>query len=294
MTTRKIQKLLFLLIVFIVAFYFGLAFVMEAAKIKDVTNNDQNTIVMQSKLTNSVNLTQENQEICWDYRNYETSDGLTFKFITKNWTYKIRKFWSDYWIDRQYIMHVLYPTIGTTESRIKVLDIGFEYYNRYNKQLFQNDINIEYYGLDIKSKQHKDIKHIINDMEEYFKFDLSNDHMYAEIMNKYNEYFDVIIEFGVTCALSFNDDQIKNSLNNLHFMLKQNGYLLLKVDQKEREWNNFKKSKCNLNIIRQYFHLSTFKGNKHQIYEEYICDADNSTEFIIYSLQKHMIKHTLK
>jgi LmbE family N-acetylglucosaminyl deacetylase len=148
----------------------------------------------------------------------------------------LRNWWNKY-SDRKFMIE-LYPKIGEYLSNIHilspcVLDIGVENYNIINKDLLNNN-NINYFQCEpfINGKQFNNNKTL-----ECFIENLSTQY------NDYENYFDVIIDFGVLGAFSISKDwsqeKIKKYIENILFVLKDNGLYFLKIDMPYMESDNF-------------------------------------------------------
>ena len=156
--------------------------------------------------------------IAFDYNLYLTNPLFPAETI------EILHFWNQHY-DR-HKQREIYKEIGQTTG--KVLDIGCEFYNKYNKRLFNNE-KIDYYVMDVR-----EIEGLSCDT-----FLLGS---FLEI--EYNNYFDVLISFGVLGFCDFTTEEIIKYINNAFKVLKPDGMFYLKTDNhpteiKESYFNEF-------------------------------------------------------
>tara|TARA_Y100000992_G_scaffold254636_1_gene187598 strand:- start:2481 stop:3995 length:1515 start_codon:yes stop_codon:yes gene_type:complete len=186
--------------------------------------------------------------------------------LTSPITNEFLSFWKNN-KDRVYAKEIVYPFIGKHLENIKspnILDIGCRSYNKYNKYLFKND-NIKYSILDINDN----IEEVIKD--EYIKCSILDiDKYYTDLKEKY----DVIISYGVLGFYHFTETDTKKYIENVSFLLKNNGIFLLKLDYNKNYIEHNKKNppiksgdKYWLmndidNVINLYFKKTNFKENK--------------------------------
>ena len=143
----------------------------------------------------------------------------------------------------------MFPKIGKYfkgADNKKVLDIGILSSNKADKDLLQND-NIEFYGVDkVKNCE------IPDDWTEMFYIDLTEKDGFDKKLNK---YFDAIIDYGVLgypeVSNHFTENDFKNYINNILYILKDEGLYFFKVDL----WGEHKKVR---NLIYEHFKLTKF------------------------------------
>ena len=141
-------------------------------------------------------------------------------------TFNLNKFWINN-PDRVYSKDVVYPFVGKYLENVenpKVLDIGCQIYNKYNKHLSKNH-KINYSTLDIE----EEIKDVIKDNHIKCSI-LEIDKKFPELKEK----FDVIISFGVLGFYYFDEKDTKKYLKNISFLLKNDGLFILKLDYIQR------------------------------------------------------------
>lgn len=184
--------------------------------------------------------------------------------ITENYplintkTLELLTFWNNPKKDRLE-MNNIFKKIGNeykNKNDVKILDIGVETYNIYNKKLFMNE-NITYYQIDIEKYNDK----------------LSCDHfIHCDITNvntKYPEYknmFNVIISFGVLGNVPFKKQKTLLYLENIKYLLKNDGTFYLKIDL-DRTTDDYWIF-MNQNILTNYFIIKKeYKVKWYKFYE---------------------------
>ena len=160
--------------------------------------------------------------IAFDYNLYLTNPLFNEKTI------EILHFWNQHY-DR-HKQREIYKEIGQTTG--KVLDIGCEFYNKFNKRLFFNE-KMDYYVIDVVNPE------IHPTSMSCDKFILGD---FLEI--EHENYFDVVISFGVLGFCSFTTEEIIKYINNAFKVLKKGGMFYLKTDNhpaeiKENYFNEF-------------------------------------------------------
>lgn len=148
-------------------------------------------------------------------------------------------------IDRHYVVEELFPKLGSylkNSNKKKVLNIGVEYFNKYDKEFFLND-NLYFCGLD------KEKKNLPKSWEKIYEINLCN-----EIKNEI-EQFDVIVDYGVIGWPGINENlstkEIDIYFQNIKKILYYNGFYFLKIDYKLE--HTFKKNKIVLEYVNKYF-----------------------------------------
>ena len=142
--------------------------------------------------------------------------------MSKKLKSQIEIFWNQ-WSDRKYMRSIVYPSIGRylkNKKTKRVLDIGAEWFNIINKELFFNE-EIEYCVMDINKKTRglkcdKFIRGSILDI--------------ISTQKELRSYFDVVISFGVLGWYKFKKEEVRRYLENVSKILKPNGIFLLKLD----------------------------------------------------------------
>lgn len=162
----------------------------------------------------------------------------------------------------------IYEDVGNylrNKKSKKVLDIGFEYFNIFNKSYFKNE-NIDYYQIDIK-------------LEDEYKKRTENIIIIDSILilndkNDYDIFFDIIMSFGVLGWVEFSTEEIEKYLLTCYNMLTNDGIFYLKIDKKHME-TTFKKK----NIVTDDFIYKLFKDKVPK-------NIIDNQEFIFYVLEK--------
>lgn len=162
-------------------------------------------------------------------------------------------------IDRLYVVNELFPKIGEHfKNSEKILNIGIEDYNIYDKHFLKND-NLLFYGLD------KDEKILPDGWKEIFKVDLTAK------MTKKLPIFDAIIDYGVIGWPGVNKNleksQILQYIINITNLLKKGGLYFLKIDYKGSEHKN----DILLEILSEFFITSNF----YNLYEKKLIQNDD-------------------
>lgn len=171
-----------------------------------------------------------------NYNYWKNRDEKIYNFFKKN-------------VDRQYVTNHLYPEIGkyVSNSNNRILNIGYEWYNKYDYNLMMNK-NIMYYGLDINDIETP------NNFTKTYKIDLVNDDVTN--IGKY----DIIVDYGVIGWPSINSnlkkEEIESYINNILILLNNKGIYLLKTDEGYENNNNI----ILMNTINKHF-KSTNMGN---------------------------------
>jgi hypothetical protein len=153
-------------------------------------------------------------------------------------------FWRKH-CDRRYMKSVVYPTIGNylrgNETK-DVLDIGAEDYNAENKRLFRNE-SIDYWVVDIEDKP-KSLK-----CDHFLKSSITN------VSRKYPHLdgnFDVIMSYGVLGFYKFDREFVREYLEAVYNLLRDNGIFLLKLDDHlVNRWE--KEFQIDFNLTHKYF-----------------------------------------
>ncbi len=167
-----------------------------------------------------------------DENNWKNKDNNVFKFFKEH-------------IDRHYMVEELFPKIGEylkTNNKNKILNIGFENYNKYDKEFCLND-NIYFCGLD------KDYKNLPKGWNKMYTYDL------CQPIKNDIEHFDAIIDYGVIGWPGVNNNlnyiQIEIYFNNINKLLLNNGFYFLKMDFKHKD--HYLKNDIVLDILKKTF-----------------------------------------
>jgi len=125
--------------------------------------------------------------------------------------------------DRRYMKSTIYPAVGSylKNSKTKrVLDVGARWYNKSNRDLFLNN-DIFYWVIDV-SKKPKYLK-----CDKFLRVSMLD---LPDINHNLENYFDVVISYGVLGFIQFENRSVKKYLESVSRILKPNGILLLKID----------------------------------------------------------------
>ena len=140
---------------------------------------------------------------------------------------------------------VIYPAVGThlkSSKTKRVLDIGAQWYDAKNRNLFCNK-DIVYWVIDIGQKP-KDLK-----CQRFLKVSILD---LPDIYHNLENYFDVVISYGVLGFFKFDKKSVNRYLENVFKSLAPNGVFLLKLDTFEIE--QFEEEyKIDLSVIHKYF-----------------------------------------
>jgi hypothetical protein len=186
--------------------------------------------------------------------------------LWKNRSKNIYNFFNEN-IDRIYVANDLFPKIGNylkNTNKNKILNIGLEDYNIYDKFFFQND-DIYICGLDKNSKN-------IPNYNNIYQCDLTKD-IVIEL-----PLFDVIIDYGVIgwpgVNMNLSQNDICKYINNIYSILDDDGLYFIKIDYKSPEHNE--KNRLLLEIIKEKFNIYIFEGHNIKILSQTI----NNTQII--------------
>lgn len=213
----------------------------------------------------------------------------------------IQEFWASN-KDRQYIANYLYPNIASSFNSDyvpKILDIGVQYYNRFQKTLFKK--NIEYWQIDKKPSKmfaswRKDGKEKISyyKKESPKKAPINSARDYyieASIIDKnaiqttyIKEYFDVIFSLGVLSCIDFNESEVIAFFENILYMLKDNGLFVLKIDNIKMKHISFE---IKDELIHKYFEPFCFMGYD----KNFLYNSKEDLEYTIHFLKKKIISY---
>jgi hypothetical protein len=175
-----------------------------------------------------------------DYKYWKDRDETIYNFFKEN-------------IDRHYVTNHLYPGIGkyVSNSNNRILNIGYEWYNKYDYDLIMNK-NIMYYGLDINDIETP------NNFTKTYKIDLVNDDV--SNIGKY----DIIVDYGVIGWPNINanltQNQIESYINNILTLLYDDGLYLLKIDVQYDKNNNT----ILMNTINKHFKSTNMVNIKYK------------------------------
>ena len=138
----------------------------------------------------------------------------------------------------------LYKEIGKIGNNLKILDIGYQNYNKFNKFLFNNN-SIEYNVVD--NTFETDMNEINASADKYILSDFFN---ILEVQGQYYNYYHIVISFGVLGYYVFPEEKVKKYINNVHGLLKKGGLFYLKIDNYD-----LGKYHIDMNYITKYFTL---------------------------------------
>ena len=181
------------------------------------------------------------------------SDNLFFKSIIDKYknsnidTQYLYDWWNKY-SDRKFLVE-LYPKLGLHLNNMingKILDIGFENFNYINKDLINNN-EIFYVQIEplIENKIYNN-DYLINGVIQESK----------DKYNKFNNFFNIIIDVGVLGAESvtgnYTDNELKEYIENILFLLKDHGLYIYHKNRNYESRLDFDK------YIYPYFELINF------------------------------------
>jgi hypothetical protein len=176
--------------------------------------------------------------------------------------------------NRKIMIEKYYKDIGewlrNKESK-NVLDIGINMFNIYNKSYFNNE-SIKYYQMDItvpiEIKEKLDSTVIVDSFIGLEKRS-----------PEYIDFFDVIISYGVLGYIEFTPQQITQYLITASALLKKDGKLYLKLDNKHMEQTFLKENIVTETQLLEYFKTINNIENVDDI-------EDNEQDFTLYEISK--------
>ena len=127
--------------------------------------------------------------------------------------------------DRRFMWQNIYPAIGDQargfDRKLRVLDIGYAWYNSVNRSLFGSD-NIEYTVVD--PTRHQDANYVCDQFIQSTVGEL------PEVRPDLRAYFDVVISFGVLGYYSWPPAQVDAYLQAVYELSATDGSIFVKLD----------------------------------------------------------------
>jgi SAM-dependent methyltransferase len=156
----------------------------------------------------------------------------------------LKQFWEEN-CDRRYMKSAIYPAIGVylkNSKTKKVLDIGAQWYDVNNRDLFSNK-DIIYWVIDVKPKPYG-LK-----CQNFLRVSILD---LPQVCPNLESNFDVVISYGVLGFFKFDKKSVNRYLENVFKLLAPNGVFLLKLDTFEIE--GFEEEfKIDLSVIHKFF-----------------------------------------
>ena len=223
----------------------------EGLEIREILEINKDTFLEKSifKLenTNIHHISFLDNILVFDYNTLKNNPKFSNKLDLE-----IIKFWNLF-EDRKEMIKI-YKNIGKNSNNKKILDIGYQFYNKYNKFFFNND-NILYYQTDIINNHKLQINYKHLSCDKFFKIDFLN---FVKKYPNYKNYFNCIISYGVLGVgflnsgntILFNKNEVRTYIFNCYFLLSKNGLFYFMTHEHELDKYNI-----DINYLQFYFKI---------------------------------------